>query len=214
MEATLERQVFDKKKFKETVDTTFSQLKKPVDNSFFDPNLATVGDFFTLYNKLFFEIPKSGEVNSHPFLIKESTDYVGFTSNNEEIQALLREIADLREENLNVRKDLINNGLGSNEDYQNLLIKSTSLEENNLRLQSELEQLSQSGSGVTIATLKGQIVDLREERDALKITSDALGIEKNRLKIDNDSLQNIITGLRQDNEYLQKELLKYTKKGV
>jgi hypothetical protein len=111
MNLSLNRQVFDKKKFEETVDTNFTQLVQPPDPTFFDLNLATIEDFFTLYNKFFFEIPKEGEVNSHTYLIKESSDYVGFDSNSEEIQALLNEIATLRQENLQLRQeqlDLIN----------------------------------------------------------------------------------------------------------
>ena len=101
----LNRQVFNKQKFNDTVDTTFSELGvQQQDPSFFDLNLATVEDFFTLYNRLFFEIPKEGAINSHTFLIKESGDYVGSQQVNEEIQALLQEIADLREENLTLRQ--------------------------------------------------------------------------------------------------------------
>lgn len=100
----LNRQVFNKQKFNDTVDTTFSELGvQQQDPSFFDLNLATVDDFFTLYNRLFFEIPKEGAINSHTFLIKESGDYVGSQQVNEEIQALLQEITDLREENLALR---------------------------------------------------------------------------------------------------------------
>ena len=109
----LNRQVFNKQKFNDTVDTTFSELGvQQQDPSFFDLNLATVDDFFTLYNRLFFEIPKEGNINSHTFLVKESGDYVGAQQVNEEIQALLQEIADLREENLTLRQanaDLIIN---------------------------------------------------------------------------------------------------------
>ena len=69
--------------------------------------MATVDDFFILYNKLFFEIPKEGAINSHTFLVKESGDYVGSQQVNEEIQALLQEISDIREENLELRKENI-----------------------------------------------------------------------------------------------------------
>jgi hypothetical protein len=103
----LNRQVFDKKKFNETVDTSFTQLVTPQDPTFFDLNLATVEDFFTLYEKFFFQIPKEGEVNSHTYLIKESSDYVGFQANSEDIQALLDEIAQLRQENLLLRQEQI-----------------------------------------------------------------------------------------------------------
>ena len=107
MNLSLNRQVFDKTKFNETVDTSFTQLVQPLDPTFFDLNLATIEDFFTLYNKFFFEIPKEGEVNSHTYLIKESSDYVGFDANNEEIQALLDEIATLRQENLQLQQDQV-----------------------------------------------------------------------------------------------------------
>jgi hypothetical protein len=103
----LNRQVFDKKKFNETVDTSFTQLVTQPDPTFFDLNLATVEDFFTLYEKFFFQIPKEGEVNSHTYLIKESSDYVGFQVNSEDIQALLDEIAQLRQENLLIRQEQI-----------------------------------------------------------------------------------------------------------
>lgn len=113
-QVNLNRQVFDKEKFNQTVDTSFSQLgPQQADPSFFDPNLATVEDFFTLYTKFFFEIPKEGETNSHAYLITESTEYVGFQQNQEEIQALLQEIADLREENLALRQENINLITGS-----------------------------------------------------------------------------------------------------
>ena len=43
----LTRQAFDKVKFNQTVDTTFTQLGvNEEDLSFFNSNLATVGDFF------------------------------------------------------------------------------------------------------------------------------------------------------------------------
>ena len=107
MNVNLNRQVFDKKKFNETVDTSFTQLVTQLDPTFFDLNLATVEDFFTLYEKFFFQIPKEGEVNSHTYLIKESSDYVGFQANSEDIQALLDEIAALRQENLSLRQEQI-----------------------------------------------------------------------------------------------------------
>jgi hypothetical protein len=107
MNVNLNRQVFDKTKFNETVDTSFTQLVSQPDPTFFDLNLATVEDFFTLYEKFFFQIPKEGEVNSHTYLIKESSDYVGFQANSEDVQALLDEIAQLRQENLLLRQEQI-----------------------------------------------------------------------------------------------------------
>tara|TARA_Y100000114_G_C11685770_1_gene290959 strand:+ start:356 stop:772 length:417 start_codon:yes stop_codon:yes gene_type:complete len=98
------REVFNKQKFNETVDTEFSQLVETPDETFFDPNLATVEDFFIIYDNIFLEIPQRGENNSHEFLIKESTEYIGFEQQNETIQELLEEITQLREENLEIRQ--------------------------------------------------------------------------------------------------------------
>ncbi len=105
---TLVRQAFDKAKFKETVKTNFTELgvTEP-DLSFFDPNLATVGDFFSIYNNLFYLIPKTGP-NSHTTLIEDSSQYVDYKANQVEIQALLEEIAELREQNLQLTIDIGN----------------------------------------------------------------------------------------------------------
>ena len=106
-EINLRRQVFNKDKFNETVDTTFSQLVDNTPAPIFDVNLATVEDFFTLYDNFFFEIPKEGDINSHRFLFKESGDYINAELINEEIQALLQEIVELRQENLELRQEQI-----------------------------------------------------------------------------------------------------------
>ena len=66
--------------------------------------MATQEDFWTLYDKFFFEIPKEGDTNSHAYLVQESSNYLGSQIVNEEIQALIGEISDLREENLELLK--------------------------------------------------------------------------------------------------------------
>ena len=103
--ANLERQVFNKDKFKETVDTEFSQLVQPEDPFFFDLNLATIKDFWLLYDKFFYDIPKLGEIESHEFLAITSGEYANISKTTEEIQVLLDEIATLREENLELRQN-------------------------------------------------------------------------------------------------------------
>ena len=94
----LNRTVFDKRKFNQSVDTEFSQLVPKEEDKFFDLNLATVDDFFIIYNNLFYEIPKEGTSNSHEFLIVESSEYINFDKINEDIQILLEEITSLRTE--------------------------------------------------------------------------------------------------------------------
>ena len=116
---TLIRQAFDKEAFNQTVDTSFTQLGvTEADLSFFDPNLATVGDFFTIYNNIFFLIPKTGP-NSHTTLTDESSEYTNYLPNQAEIQALLDEITELREQNLQLIVDM-GNMFAVNEDIKSL----------------------------------------------------------------------------------------------
>lgn len=103
--ANLERQVFNKNKFKETVDTEFSQLVQPEDPSFFDLNLATLKDFWLLYDKFFYDIPKLGDIESHEYLGKTSGEYANVDTISDEVQVLLDEISSLREENLELRQN-------------------------------------------------------------------------------------------------------------
>jgi len=105
---TLKAQRFNKDKFNETVNTEFTQLIDTPDPSFFDRDLATVGDFWYLYDKFFYLIPKSGEVESHEYLAKTSGEYADFDSISDEIQALLDEIAELRTENLKLIQESTN----------------------------------------------------------------------------------------------------------
>lgn len=105
-QVNIKRQVFDKKAFNDTINTEFTQLVSQPDPSFFDINLATQQDFWLLYEKFFYEIPKEGEINSHEYLAKTSGEYINFAPQQEEIEALLNEIAELRTENLEVRQEI------------------------------------------------------------------------------------------------------------
>lgn len=113
----LNKQVFPKTQFEEVIDTQFSELVSQPDQTFFDSSLATVEDFFIIYEDLFFNIPKTGDINSHEYLIKKSSDYTGYEAENTAIQPLLEEIASLRQENLELRQqniDLIQTSILSN----------------------------------------------------------------------------------------------------
>ena len=106
----LTRNVFDKTSFNKTIDTNFSQLglTNTQNPSFFDVNLATIPDFWILYDKFFYDIPKEGATNSHRYLSVTSGDYADFERIQEEINALLDEISELREENVELRTDNAN----------------------------------------------------------------------------------------------------------
>jgi hypothetical protein len=107
-QSILNRRVYDKDAFNDTVNTDFTELISSQDPSFFSLDLATIGDFFQLYEKFFYEIPKLGDTNSHLYLVETSGEYIDYAPREAEIQALLEEIADLRTENLELRQDFAN----------------------------------------------------------------------------------------------------------
>lgn len=103
-ELKLSKKLYNKSAYLNTVNTQFTELVPSIPEEV--PEL-TVDEFFQAYNELFYEIPKEGEVNSHEYLIKQSTDYVGATGTSNEIQALLDEITSLRQENLTLQQNII-----------------------------------------------------------------------------------------------------------
>ena len=107
----LNKRVYSKNQYEKVIDTKFSQLVSPVANIPTDTNNVTsdisVEQFFQYYNQLFFQIPKFGP-NSHETLIKQSSDYVGGTILNDEIQALIDEINLLQSQNLELNQQLVN----------------------------------------------------------------------------------------------------------
>ena len=95
--------VFNTDKFTKVVDTTFKTFTQPVPEE--DPD--TPEELFRLYEKLYYRIDITGETNSHEYLIKKSSELVTFDRVTEDIQPLLDEIADLREQNLALNQQLI-----------------------------------------------------------------------------------------------------------
>lgn len=118
----LKKNVFSKAQYLKTIDTNFNELG--VTTIIEDiQNTLTVQSFFNLYDQLFYEIPERGATNSHEYLVKTSGEYINFTLENEEIQALREEITQLRQDLLqqqieNVR--LISGENVNNEEIQQL----------------------------------------------------------------------------------------------
>lgn len=101
------KRVYDKNQYQKVIDTSFTQLVQPVTSNT-GSTLPSVNQFFDYYNQLFFDIPKFGETNSHEYLIKTSTEYIGASSTvNDELQALIDEITELRQENLDLQQQLL-----------------------------------------------------------------------------------------------------------
>lgn len=103
----LVKRVYDKNQYQKVIDTSFTQLIQPTIQDTTQV-LPTVDEFFSDYDQLFFDIPKFGETNSHEYLIKTSQEYIGLSNIvNDEIQVLINEITELRQENLELQQQLL-----------------------------------------------------------------------------------------------------------
>ena len=95
----LQKRHYGQSSVSELLDRSFSEIAKTKENQ-------TPENFFNLYNQLFFDIPKEGKL-SHTFLIEESSKLVEFEKDTENIQPLLDEISQLREQILSYQEQLI-----------------------------------------------------------------------------------------------------------
>ncbi len=96
----IEKQVFDKNTYNKIIDTSFNQLNEKKE----DVTPFTLSDFFSLYEQLFYQIPKEGDINSHRFILQKEADYLGVIINESDIQALLSEITLLRQQALDFQQ--------------------------------------------------------------------------------------------------------------
>lgn len=98
---------YNKEQFGKAVNTQFTQFGvTPVEEIPASETIDIPG-FFTAYDRLFLEIPKNGEINSHQYLANRSGEYAGGEDISAEIQALTAEVTQLREENLTLQGQVI-----------------------------------------------------------------------------------------------------------
>ena len=93
----LRKEVFNKPQYEQVIDTSFSQLGITSVSASAEDQIS-VEEFFGYYNSIFYDIPPTGDTNSHEFLVKSSGEYINFDQIADEILALQQEIAGLREE--------------------------------------------------------------------------------------------------------------------
>jgi hypothetical protein len=99
----IEKDSYRLKQFDRVIDREFKTFTEPqpeVDND-------TVEELFRLYDKLFYSIPIEGESNSHQFIIKKSSELATYEKYTEDIQPLLDEIANLRQQLLETNETLL-----------------------------------------------------------------------------------------------------------
>lgn len=100
----LAKKVYGRGLYPQVIDTNFNQLVPPTSSA---PNVLTVPEFFEAYDNLFYEIPVEGDINSHAYLVARSSEYIGVTTQNNEVDALLEEINSLRQELLDANKTIL-----------------------------------------------------------------------------------------------------------
>ena len=103
-ELNLYREVYGQNTYRRVVDTEFRQLVEPAAP---EEETFTVERFFQLYEQLFFEIPITGEVNSHEYLVRTSSEYIGGAVITDNEKALIQEINSLRQQLLEANTNLI-----------------------------------------------------------------------------------------------------------
>lgn len=101
---TIEKQVFNKDQYPRVIDTQFNQL---INQQAGEEDITfTLEDFFELYERLFYQIPKEGDTNSHRYILNKEAAYLGVAISEEDIQALLDEITSLRQQVLDTQTAL------------------------------------------------------------------------------------------------------------
>jgi hypothetical protein len=105
----LRKQVYPKSEVNNVIDTNFTEFTLPNIQTVVT---ASVEEFFTQYQTLFYQIPKFGATNSHEYLIKTIGEYIGLTTpTSDTIQALIDEINQLRQENTQLQTQQISTSL-------------------------------------------------------------------------------------------------------
>lgn len=106
----LNKKVFAKNQYEKVIDTKFSQLAtSPTPANQTNINIpAAIDKFFQDYQQLFLQIPKEGDINSHEYLVKTSSEYINFNPIDENIQALIDEINLLQQQNLELNQQIVN----------------------------------------------------------------------------------------------------------
>ena len=87
--------IYNKGTFTKVINTQFSELTAPP----LTVPETTVEAFFELYDELFPVIPNEGDINSHRAILLREAEYLNVQlADDLEVQALLQEITDLRQQ--------------------------------------------------------------------------------------------------------------------
>ncbi len=108
-ELKLVKEVYGRATYTKVIDPSFTELYSPVTASA-ETTQLTVEEFFNIYNELFFQIPATGDVNSHEYLVARSTEYLGGGALTDNEKAYIEEINSLRQQLLEANTNFLNLG--------------------------------------------------------------------------------------------------------
>jgi len=100
------KEIYGVNTYNKAIDTKFTELVTPVTDT--PETEVTVDQFFQYYENLFFNIPVSGSINSHAYLVEKSQEYIGGSLIDAEKQALIEEINSLRQQLLDLNQSFTN----------------------------------------------------------------------------------------------------------
>lgn len=115
--------VYNKEQFDKTIDRSFKSfvtIPDPVTE-------VSIEEFFDIYETLYYTIPPEGDENSHTYLIQKSSELVDFDKDTEDIQPLLDEITQLRQQLLDANTQIIElqSGISLTEDIKKTVESNT-----------------------------------------------------------------------------------------
>lgn len=100
----IRKQVFNKTDFGKVINTDFTQFVNIFSEE--TPPEFTIEDFFILYEKIFYQIPKEGLTNSHRYILEKEAEFLGVIISEDDVQALLDEITALRQQVLDSQQSI------------------------------------------------------------------------------------------------------------
>ena len=106
-QVNLIKEVYGRNTYPRVIDINFNELYSPATAITVTEEL-TVEAFFDAYNNLFFQIPATGEVNSHEYLVARSTEYLGGVTLTDSEKAYIEEINSLRQQLLEANSNYTN----------------------------------------------------------------------------------------------------------
>jgi hypothetical protein len=116
-EVKIQKTVYDKGNYGKVVDRSFSSFKQEEEI----PVFKSVDDFFKDYEDLYLEMAIEGDEKSHRYLYERSGELLDIQNAETDIQPLLDEIAELRQQLLEANNKILEQQL----EIANLIASNT-----------------------------------------------------------------------------------------